>query len=184
MSDTNVVHLTIPMPVFPTNMAEIYRDYLQANLPLEELVSIVLFIEYFSHDTDRDHLRSEYLTSVLARFSKFNVGTRGSDEHFLELLLSHGERLPFNTERFLEGHKTFDAQTALNRIRVRYQRHYLCVSENVDLFYNAVLSFYRNSPRQHQVFTTLAQDYMGFLPRVAINRDHSLGLTVVRHSVI
>lgn len=184
MSDTNVVHLTIPLPVFPPELAEVYYGFLQPQFPLEELVSIVLFIEYFSDETDRDHLRSEYLTSVLGRFSKYNVGTRGTDEQFVELLLSHGQPLPFNTERFLTGHKTFDAQTAVNRIRVKYQRHYLFLSENVDLFYNSVLSFYRNSPRQNQVFSALAKDYMGFLPRVSINRDHSLGLTVVRHSVI
>ena len=184
MSDTNVVHLTIPMPYFTDDLTEVYREYIEPQLPLVEIVSIVLFIEYFSDEQDRSQLRSEYLTNVIGRFGRYNVGTRGTDEQFVHLLMSHGVPLPFNTEQFLRGSKTHDARNALNRLRVKYQRHYLKLSENIDLIYNAIASFYRNSPRQNQVFDSLSREFTGFLPRVTINRDHSLGLTVVRHSVI
>lgn len=184
MSNPDFIQLTIPMPIFPSHLEEIYNETLKPCLSVEELVSMVIFIEYFADDTDRDHLRSEYLTSVLQRWGKYNVGTRGTTEQFLQLLMSHNYPLPFDPYRFLAGHQPWSAVTAINRIREKFQRHYLYVSENVDVFYNAVVSFYSNSPRQRQVLSSLATEFMGFLPKITVNRDRSLELTVIRHSVI
>lgn len=180
----NPVLLTLPLPTIHPDVMAAYTENLAPYLPVEEVVSMVVFIEYFSEELDREVMRADYIANVLSRYSIFNVNRCRTDEELLEYLIQIGKPIPFTVSSYRKGWREPAAVSFLGRIRKRYQAQYLKSTESLDLFYNAIWSFYSNSPVHHNSLNQLSEHYIGFLPKVIINRDGSLGLMIVQHSVI
>lgn len=178
------LRLTIPTPFLAPDLNRIQREYMGCVVSLEEIVTMVLFIEYFCLEHEREFIRADYTTSLMSRFNQYNSTLRDTDEEYVQHLLNLGTRIPFNLELFAKGYRSVEMKSYIDRSRRKFQNHYLFICENIDRFYNAVATFYRESPNHHTTLTNLASQYLGFMPKVTRNEDLSLNLVLIKGSII
>lgn len=178
------LRLTIPTPYLSPQLSQIQRDYMGYVVSMEEIVTMVLFIEYFCLEYEREFIRADYTSNLMRRFDQYNATLRGTDEEYVHHLLKLGTPLPFNVELFAKGYRSEEMKSYIGRSRRKFQNHYLFLCENIDKFYTAVATFYLESPNHHATLTRLAHEYLGFMPKVTMNEDRSLNLVLVRGSII
>ena len=183
-NQTTSLRLTIPTPFLPPELAQIQRDYMGYVVSMEEIVTMVLFIEYFCLDYEREFIRADYTTNLMQRFNQYNATLRGTDEEYVKHLISLGIPMPFNLEWFAKGYRSVEMKSYIGRSRRKFQNHYLFICENIDKYYTAVSTFYRESTNHHASLSKLAHQYLGFMPKVTQNEDRSLNLVLIKGSII
>ena len=62
----------IPCAEFTGDVEEVYVEHIACVLPREELIAIVIFLEYFSLPEDREHVKNDYLVNILQRYTHFH----------------------------------------------------------------------------------------------------------------
>lgn len=167
---TQNLHLVIAPPQVTPSVDDCYNNCLKYHLDIQELISMLLFIEWFSETEDRDMLRMAYQTSILERYRKLDVAHFKTDAEFAQHYASVGGQLPFNLTAFMNGYQTDFDKSWVRRARVNYQRNILFISENIDNLYNDILDFYRKHPRVNNLLTEAAQKYVGFFPHTRIGK--------------
>ena len=178
------LRLTIPTPFLPPDLAEIQRNYMGYVVSMEEIVTMVIFIEYFCLEEERDFIRADYIANLMDRFNQWNASVRGTDEEFIQHLINIGKPIPFNLQSFYKGYRPPETLSFIGRTRRKFQNHYLFICENIDNIYSVVKSFYRESPNHNQTLNGLAREYLGFMPKVTRNEDCSLNLLLIKGSII
>lgn len=167
---TQNLHLVIVPPRVSAAVDDCYNSFLKYHLDIQELISMLLFIEWFSDTEDRDMLRMSYQTSILERYRKLDVAHFKTNEDFVKHYVSVGGQLPFDLTTFVNGHQTEYDKVWINRVRTSYQRNILFISENIDKLYNEILNFYKKHPKVNGLLTEAAQRYIGFFPHTRIGK--------------
>ena len=168
--ETQNLHLVIAPPQVSPAIDDCYNNFLKYHLDIQELISMLLFIEWFSDPEDRDMLRMTYQTSILERYRKVDAAHFKSDAEFAQHYLSVGGTLPFDLTSFMNGHQSEFDRSWVRRARVNYQRNILFISENINNLYNDILSFYRKHPRVSNLLDEAARKYVGFFPLTQIGK--------------
>ncbi len=171
---TQNIHLVIVPPLVSPPVEEAYRNFLKYHLDLQELISMLLFIEWFSVDEDRDMLRMAYQTSILERYRRIDAAHFKTDEEFVTHYVSVGGQLPFDLATFLNGHRSEYDLHWVNRVRSSYQRNILFISENIDNLYNDILNYYQKHPKVNQLLKEASQQYVGYFPHTQLGKLHSV----------
>lgn len=145
------------------------------------MVSIVLFIEYFSIIDDSEYLKDEYIHNVIHRFRDQNIGRFGTDEEFLQYILDRKLPISFNGHAYLKGYRPLVMQCNLARLKQKHHRDYLCLCETVVKLYNEIKNSYRGSTKHDAIIRNVATNYPNVHPGVRFNRDGSIQLTLLNH---
>lgn len=162
-------HIVIVPPNLSYDTQEVYNSFLRFHVPLGEIVSIALFIEWFSAVEDRDTIKSAYLTSIIHRCHRTDNTSFVTDVDFVKYYISIGGQVPFNLNVYYGGYCSPNDQAWINRLRIKFQREYLLISETIDKLYDEIVTFYRNHPKTGKLLTQAAENYVGYTPVIKLD---------------
>lgn len=181
---TKNIHLVIMPPQFSTKMRECYEGFLKYHLNLSELVAMAIFIEWFTIEEDRSVIRSGYLTSITHRSRRLDNVCFRSDADFVQYYISIGGQVPFNLDIYLHRYRSPNDNAWVNRMRIKYQREFLYISENIDSLYHEVVEFYRNHPRTGGLLKSAAEQYVGYMPMVQLGQHNGVEFSLSNNPII
>lgn len=181
---TQAVHVVIAPPQFSVKMKECYESFLIHQLNLSELVSMAIFIEWFTIEEDRSMIRSGYLTSIIHRCRRVDNVCFKSDEEFLHYYVSLGGQAPFNLDLYFRGYQPPNDVAWVSRMRIKYQREFLYISENIDKLYQEIVEFYRTHPRTGHLLKTAAEQYVGYMPYVRFGQLNGVEFSLSNNPII
>lgn len=166
---TRNFHIVISPPGLSKEMQDIYNSFLQYHVALGEIVSIAIFIEWFSAIEDRDTIKSAYITSIIHRCHRTDNTSFVTDADFVKYYIAIGGKVPFNLDVYFRGYSSPNDQAWINRMRIKFQREFLSISETLDKLYTEIINFYRSNPKTGPLLDQAAENYVGYTPVVKLD---------------
>ena len=189
----NTAILRLARPAILDNLAQFYVKHLQERISIEELVGMMVFIEYFASEEDKDIIRSTYFTDLANRFRQHDLGRKewqdvmvasihnGANLHIKPHMLNRSEGIyiketvavdfdPTAEHKLLKVVDTFQQNLGglneINRYRTRHQNLFLQISEYIEKLYVAIHQYYRHTGH-HQQLLQLSGSCYGGVPKIS-----------------
>lgn len=189
----NLGILRLARPAILEHLAQFYAEHLQERISIEELVGMMVFIEYFASEEDRDVLRSTYFTDLANRFARHDLGRKEWQDVMLDAIhnnaniaikpymLNRAEAVyiketvavdfdPTAEHKLLHVEDTFQANHGglgnVMRYRKYHQNIFLQISEYIEKLYIAIQQYYRHTGH-HQQLTMLSGNCYGGIPQIS-----------------
>lgn len=203
MASVNI--LRIARPTVLPEMGEYYAQHLQHRISIEELVGMMLFVEYFAQPEDRDFLRGTYFTTLHDRFKRHDLGRKELGEVMVDSFF-HGANLNIRPYMLNRAATTYVKDTIMRdidpaakprvwcfeddlqlcvggihelmRYRNRHQQYFLDLTEKIDHLYHAIREFYLHS-QHHPQLTKLAGICYGGVPNIASHTATHIDIHVI-----
>lgn len=189
----NINSLRLTRPAILEELASYYAMHLQSCISIEELVGMVVFIEYFALPEDRSEMRGSYFNNLASRFSRHDIGRKGMHEVMLDSIF-HEAKLPIkpyllNQSKAVYIKDTimtdFDPATKpnilefddelkqslggldhLHRYQRRHQNYFLELSEYIERLYVSIHQFYTHTGHHRQLEALSGYCYGG-VPKIS-----------------
>ena len=189
----NTAILRLARPAIIEQLAQFYVQHLQERISIEELVGMMVFIEYFASVEDRDVLRSTYFIELANRFSRHDLGRKewqdvmldsihnGANLSIKPYMLNRSEGLyiketvavdfdPSAEHKLLKVVDNFQqimgGLNEVNRYRSHHQNLFLQISEYIEKLYIAIQQYYRHTGH-HQQLLQLSGNCYGGIPKIS-----------------
>lgn len=189
----NVNNLRLTRPAILEELAAYYAMHLQSRISIEELVGMVVFIEYFALPEDRSEMRGSYFNTLASRFSRHDIGRKGMQEVMLDSifhevnlgikphLLNQSKAVyikdtvltdidPTVKPKMLEFDdelkQTLGGLDNLNRYQRRHQNYFLELSEYIERIYVSIHQFYTHTGHNRQL-EALSGCCYGGVPKIS-----------------
>ena len=189
----NINSLRLTRPAILEELATYYAMHLQADISIEELVGMVVFIEYFALEEDRSEMRGSYFNNLASRFSKYDIGRKEMQEVMLHSiyheanldikphLLNQAKSVYIKDTIFTDFDPTVKPSTLvfedelkqslggldhLHRYQRRHQNYFLELSEYIERLYVSIHQFYTHT-RHHQQLKALSGYCYGGVPKIS-----------------
>lgn len=185
--------LRVSRPALTDELAHFFMQNLYSKISIEELVGMVIFIEWFSANEDRDILRATYFTNLAERFNQHDLGRKDWEDVMMHA--SHNAPGLDIKPHMLNRHKAiFVKETIYSDIDptikakqlviesdfqrlhggmatlMKYQRDhqniFLEITEYIEKVYIAIHQFYANSAH-NGVLQQLVGSCYGGIPKIS-----------------
>ena len=191
MSSINTLRLA--RPAILENLASYFHTNLSKYISIEEMVGMVVFIEYFSNEIDRGIIREGYFTNLAERFAKHDLGRKTWQEVMVHAvhnepavnvkpyMLNRSEAVyikesilqdidPSIKPKILTYEDTFQkavgGMSDVMRYQRRHQNIFLEIGEYIEKIYQAIYQYYLHSGHNRTLMELSGRCYGG-VPRIS-----------------